>query len=138
MEELRLAITGQRTDIWMTKEVFDFLDSYKRVNKLDGTLFNKEVGKLKKWCDMGLKNVQGVGYPVKHEWDEVYRIAVDGKQFRIVGFFSQNNGIFHAITFFEKKKQKLDARMRAVIDKVAAIKKDADYKCTQDKLWDTP
>src|SRR4051812_11559740 len=64
---------------------------------------------LKRFSQNGLWNYdRGKGSPVRHEWDQVYRIRPTHSKFRIIGFYKDSTRAdFIAIDAFTKRSDKL-------------------------------
>jgi hypothetical protein len=116
-----------KTRLWVSPEALQGISDYlaKRPDE-QGPLMKK----LRYWTQAGFVHQEGVGEPIKHEWDGAYRIGWG--LFRIVGFYEdETKANFIAVDAFLKKKQKLSGPERARIDEVARVKRDGDWKRKQ-------
>lgn len=108
---------GRLKSFHTSEKTFCFIKSYDKTDKFTGMPVNTVLDKLNYLAKRGFI-APGT---VEHEWDEVYRIRVEDTG-RIIGFFDCDK--FIAIDCFIKKGQKLTSQQRAIIDKVARLKKD--------------
>jgi hypothetical protein len=121
--------TGYGTALWISKTVADEIDSFNVKNRC------AVLDKLRYFATAGFWRFEGgKGFPIKHEWDEAYRIAYKTSSlFRIVGFYSINKTEFIAIDAFTKRKRKLSSSERGRIDVVAAVKENSSWRKAEKK-----
>src|SRR6266550_1037214 len=104
-----------RTRVWLSDRAAEGI--------ADGPDPGYFLEKLEMWARNGFVLYEGgEGYPIKHEWRQVFRVGKKNK-FRLIGFYhGPNRAEFIGMDAFVKKKEKLNASERLRIDRVADIR----------------
>ena len=106
-----------RTRVWISDRAAEALGEYSSRTQPRGAFLRK----LERYAENGFEHYcRGDGSPIKHEWEQVFRIG-DGGLFRLIGFFDGDRD-FVIIDAFLKKKQKLGGAERDRIDEVRRIR----------------
>jgi hypothetical protein len=118
------------TGIWMSEEAQKQVAKFRRKGDPNGAFWNKFAS----CAEGGLPNYEFGDPPVmRSEWGGVYRFGIRSSLFRLIGFYEDDTKKdFLIFESFLKGGQKLSGPERAVIDKVARIKKDRLWKKVTD------
>ena len=115
------------TEVWISKRASKELK--KLIRKGKGTEF---VRKLKHYAQSGFSQFETKGGPIRHEWNEVWRIAYSSSLFRLVGFYADpRKAKFIVIDDFKKSGQSLSSRERDRINEVARVKDEGDWRISK-------
>lgn len=118
---------GHKTILYVTEKVRKAINEHARAKSHLKFSF---VQALKRWSERGFETAEGgKGFPIKHEWDQIYRIG-KSDLFRIYGFYhGAGKCEFIAIDAFEKNGQQLNADERARINQnVRCIREASSWK----------
>ena|SRR5665213_164507 len=85
--------------------------------------------KLERYATAGFRHYEGDKKPVRHEWNQIYRIS-DGGLFRLIGFYENEatKADFIVIDAVRKRGEKLSASERATVDRVASVRRDKSWR----------
>jgi hypothetical protein len=111
-----------KTHLWLSQRAQDEITHFRKRGDPNGAYW-KRVARFAK-DGFGLHD-QGEFPPIRHEWDNVYRIGFVDSLFRLIGFYEDpsTKSDFIAIDAFLKKKKKLNRSERDRIDKVAEVRR---------------
>lgn len=115
------------TPVLVSTRVIEGLDEYLGSHSREGAQF---LTKLVRMAFSGFAPFVGVdNKPIRPEWNGVYRIGIQNSRFRLFGFFEgDTKAPFIVIEHHMKRGQKLDAKGRAKVDKVAEVRKHGTYR----------
>lgn len=82
--------------------------------------------KVEYWAEKGFASFEGKkGYPIRHEWDGVYRIGLPASLFRLIGFYENDDkASFIIIDVLKKRGTGLSKSETSRIDAVAKVKRE--------------
>lgn len=117
-----------RTRLWVSEKVKSAIVKHARKDRKRGEALRKT---LVRYVTNGFGLYEGgAGETIKPEGQEVYRIGMHRDLFRIIGFYENDatKADFIAIAAFIKDGKKLNASQRAIIDRVADVKRQQVWK----------
>lgn len=108
------------TVIWGSQRVLEQLEWYQTKKETHRGQF---VKKLLRYAETGFAQWQGADRPIRHEWDQVFRIGDTSNLFRVIGFYGAgNHAEFIALDAYLKSGTKLSAAERERIDRVSDVR----------------
>ena len=118
------------TRVWLSMKALREIERFRRRGDPEGAFLKR----MQRYAKAGFRKWEGGhGYPIKYEWDGVYRVRPTGGLFRIIGFYENDDrSRFIGIDAFMKKKMKLSAAERQRIDAVADVKRAGSWERDRD------
>lgn len=116
-----------RTEVWFSERAAAELAKFGNKNDV-GVKFLKKV---KHYAQAGFATFEGKkGYPIRHEWDGVRRIAYSSTLYRLIGFYDDDAGknCFIVIDAFLKRTTRLSPSERKRIDEVGRVRRVGAWK----------
>lgn len=108
------------TNVWASASVREALVWYQKRKETHRGFF---IGKLHRYAKDGFALWHGEGRPIRHEWDQVYRIGHDSCLFRVIGFYAGGyQREFIACDAYLKGGTKLNRSERDRINAVASVR----------------
>lgn len=114
------------TQVWICTRVTEDLEKERKHRQKVDQLLKK----VKYWAEAGFSNFEGgEGYPIKHEWDGVYRLGTQSSLYRFLGIYGgDKKDFFLILAAFLKRQKKLGADEKQRIDRIAEVKKRGQWK----------
>lgn len=117
------------TSVWISEAAKLVLDQFIEEDARTALAF---LDKVDYYAQGGFHKKEGNGdwMPLRHEWDDVYRIGVvQRSDFRLIGFYEdEKKKAFIVIDGFMKTGHKLRAAQQRKIDEVARVKKESGWQ----------
>lgn len=105
------------------------IGEYAPTERKQGTFLKK----LKYWATAGFARFEGPKDPIRHEWDEIYRVGMYATLFRIYGFYEgPRKSEFIAVTSTTKREQGLRPADKNQINEASRIKTEKDWHRRED------
>ncbi|HEY3243767.1 MAG TPA: hypothetical protein VGM03_10490 [Phycisphaerae bacterium] len=116
------------TRVWLSRSAERAIQKFRRKGDPDGSFWKR----LKRWAQNGFRLHEGPDGPIRLEWDGVYRVGPIDSLFRIIGFYENDSRAhFIGMDAFLKHGQQLTDGQKKRIDAVAAIKRDGNWRKTE-------